>query len=136
MISQSIAREGMTLVLALFWGMVLAFEYDCIRVFRRIVRHKRVWTMSAEDIIFWINTGFMVFSIIYELNNGIIRGFVTAGFVAGAVIYRYSFGRLFVKYMTLILQFLLRPLKICIKFIIIKFKHLIVRVKSRKERLP
>lgn len=40
MISQSIAREGMTLVLALFWGMVLAFEYDCIRVFRRIVRHK------------------------------------------------------------------------------------------------
>ena len=87
MISQSIAREGMTLVLALFWGMVLAFEYDCIRVFRRIVRHKRVWTMSAEDIIFWINTGFMVFSIIYELNNGIIRGFVTAGFVAGAVIY-------------------------------------------------
>ena len=92
MISQSIAREGMTLVLALFWGMVLAFEYDCIRVFRRIVRHKRVWTMSAEDIIFWINTGFMVFSIIYELNNGIIRGFVTAGFVAGAVIYRYSFG--------------------------------------------
>ena len=61
---------------------------------------------------------------------------MTAGFVAGAVIYRYSFGRLFVKYMTLILQFLLRPLKMCIKFIIIKFKHLIVKVKSRKEGLP
>ena len=136
MISQSIAREGITLVLSLFWGMVLAFEYDCIRVLRRIVRHKRVWIMSVEDIIFWINTGFMVFSIIYELNNGIIRGFVTAGFVAGAVVYRYSFGRLFVKYMTLMLLFLLRPLKMCIKFIIIKFKHLIVKAKSGKEGLP
>lgn len=128
MISQSIAVEGITLILSLFWGMVLAFEYDCIRVFRRIIKHKKVWLVSFEDIIFWINTGFMVFSIIYELNNGIVRGFVTAGFVVGALVYRYSFGIFFVKYMTLILQFILKPLKKIVVFIIIKIKHLLLMI--------
>ena len=104
MINKSIGVEGMTLILSLFWGMVLAFEYDCIRVFRRIVKHKRVWTISVEDIIYWINVAITAFSIIYELNNGIIRGFVTGGFIAGAFIYRYSVGKLFVKYTTFILQ--------------------------------
>ncbi len=134
MISQSIAIEGLTLLLSLFWGMVLAFEYDCIRVFRRIIRHKRVWTISVEDIIYWINVAITVFSIIYELNNGIIRGFVTAGFVAGAFIYRYSFGKLFVKYMTFILQLILKPLKIFIRFIIIRCKHLAVRLHKATEK--
>ena len=26
---------------ALFLGMVLALEYDCIRIFRRVIRHKK-----------------------------------------------------------------------------------------------
>ena len=120
MINKSIGVEGMTLILSLFWGMVLAFEYDCIRVFRRIVKHKRVWTISVEDII-------------YELNNGIIRGFVTGGFIAGAFIYRYSVGKLFVKYTTFILQLVLKPLKTLIRFIIIKVKYFSTKLKSHRS---
>ncbi len=134
MISQSIAIEGITLILSLFWGMVLAFEYDCIRVFRRIIKHKKVWTIFVEDIIYWINVAITVFSIIYELNNGIIRGFVTTGFVVGIFVYRYSFGKLFVKYTTLILQLILKPLKTFIRFIIIKVKHLSLRLHKKIEK--
>ena len=133
MINKSIGVEGMTRILSLFWGMVLAFEYDCIRVFRRIVKHKRVWTISVEDIIYWINVAITAFSIIYELNNGIIRGFVTGGFIAGAFIYRYSVGKLFVKYTTFILQLVLKPLKTLIRFIIIKVKYFSTKLKSHRS---
>ena len=115
MINKSIGVEGMTLILSLFWGMVLAFEYDCIRVFRRIVKHKRVWTISVEDIIYWINVAITAFSIIYELNNGIIRGFVTGGFIA------------------FILQLVLKPLKTLIRFIIIKVKYFSTKLKSHRS---
>lgn len=111
MIAKLIQWEGSALLSAVFLGMVLAFEYDCIRVFRRIVRHKNVWIMSAEDILYWIYAAIMVFCMIYEVNDGIIRGFLAAGFLMGAFVYRCAFGRCFVKYSTKIINFVLKPLK-------------------------
>ena len=83
---------------ALFLGMVLALEYDCIRIFRRVIRHKNIWVMSAEDILYWIY-------------DGILRGFLVTGFLAGAVLYRYAFGTFFVKYTTKFINLCLKPLK-------------------------
>ena len=60
---------------ALFLGMVLALEYDCIRIFRRVIRHKNIWVMSAEDILYWIYAAVTVFCMTYEVNDGILRGF-------------------------------------------------------------
>ena len=58
---------------ALFLGMVLALEYDCIRIFRRVIRHKNIWVMSAEDILYWIYAAVTVFCMTYEVNDGILR---------------------------------------------------------------
>ena len=82
---------------ALFLGMVLALEYDCIRIFRRVIRHKNIWVMSAEDILYWIYAAVTVFCMTYEVNDGILRGFLVTGFLAGAVLYRYAFGTFFCK---------------------------------------
>ena len=57
---------------ALFLGMVLALEYDCIRIFRRVIRHKNIWVMSAEDILYWIYAAVTVFCMTYEVNDGIL----------------------------------------------------------------
>ena len=57
MIAKLIWWEGRTLLSALFLGMVLALEYDCIRIFRRVIRHKNIWVMSAEDILYWYAFG-------------------------------------------------------------------------------
>lgn len=111
MMSELIAWEGGTLLTSLFWGMILAAEYDCIRIFRRVFRHRKVWTISVEDILYWTNAGITVFCVIYELNDGIVRGFSIAGFVAGAVLYRFAFGRFFVKYGSRAILFILKPLK-------------------------
>ena len=96
---------------ALFLGMVLALEYDCIRIFRRVIRHKNIWVMSAEDILYWIYAAVTVFCMTYEVNDGILRGFLVTGFLAGAVLYRYAFGTFFVKYTTKFINLCLKPLK-------------------------
>ncbi len=111
MVSELIAWEGSALLTALFWGMILAAEYDCIRIFRRIVRHRKVWTISVEDILFWINAGITVFCVIYEVNSGVVRGFSLMGFVIGALLYRAAFGVYIVRYATKIILFFLKPLK-------------------------
>ena len=105
---------------ALFLGMVLALEYDCIRIFRRVIRHKNIWVMSAEDILYWIYAAVTVFCMTYEVNDGILRGFLVTGFLAGAVLYRYSafyfivvfeYSTFFVKYTTKFINLCLKPLK-------------------------
>lgn len=100
-----------TMIKALFWGMILAIEYDCIRIFRRVIRHRHLWTMSMEDILFWVNVGFTVFAVTYKANDGIVRGFLIGGFVVGALVFRYSVSTFFVRNMSKIIIFILKPLK-------------------------
>mgnify|MGYP000597302272 FL=1 len=68
----------------------------------------------------------------YERNNGIIRGFIVISQIFGALIYRYAFGKLFVKYMTGLLIFILKPLKKLFLLIKIKVHELDAHVKSRR----
>ena len=112
-VSSLIIWEQSTFFAALFMGMMFAFIYDCIRVFRRVFKHKHVYTMAVEDILFWFYVSIRVFTCLYERNNGIIRGFIVISQIFGALIYRYAFGKLFVKYMTGLLIFILKPLKNC-----------------------
>ena len=119
-VSSLIIWEQSTFFAALFMGMMFAFIYDCIRVFRRVFKHKHVYTMAVEDILFWFYVSIRVFTCLYERNNGIIRGFIVISQIFGALIYRYAFGKLFVKYMTGLLIFIFKPLKILFLFIKIK----------------
>ncbi len=54
MINEIIYWELYALVVSFFNGVLLAWIYDNIRAFRRIVRHKTVVFMSVEDIIYGI----------------------------------------------------------------------------------
>lgn len=129
-----IAWEWTALFASIYWGMILSAEYDCIRIFRRIIKHHKVWTMSLEDIIFWINAGITIFCITYELNDGIVRSFSIVGFILGAIIYRYSFGKIIVKYVSQIILFILKPLKKAVKFIKIKITDLKVKFVKKKAK--
>lgn len=106
-----ITLEVDIIVRAMLWGMILALEYDCIRIFRRVIGHYHLWSMSVEDILFWINVGFTVFAVTYNANNGIVRGFLIGGFVIGALVFRYSFSPLFVRLTSRGILFVLKTLK-------------------------
>lgn len=134
-VSEFIEAEWSICLVAAYMGMVLAFEYDCIRVFRRVIRHKRVWTMSVEDILYWIVAAFQVFGLIYEQGDGVVRGFLIVMMLLGAVLYRYAFGRHFVVYAAKIINFVLRPLKNVLRSVtmFIKKKKVAI-VNSHREK--
>lgn len=143
MISEFIAVQGRLFIMALFWGMIIAAEYDCIRIFRRVVIHRKLWTTSAEDIIYWLIVGIQVFCLLYENSNGVVRGFLIGAMIVGAVIYRYGIGRFFVRYVSQIIIFLLKPLKKMLRFIkmylrkfFAKFKKLCSAIKNKLFHRP
>ena len=133
-LSSLIIWEQSTFFASLFMGMMFAFVYDCIRIFRRVVKHRHVYTMAAEDILFWFYVSINVFACLYERNNGVIRGFIVVSQVLGAVIYRYAFGKIYVKNMSKLLIFILKPLKKLFLFIKIKARCPVVRVKKSISR--
>ena len=92
-----IKNQASILLDSLFIGMVIMAFYDGFRLFRRIVRHNR-FVRDLEDLIFWIISGFVVFSLVYSRNDGNIRWFIIGGVTFGMYIYYVSFGRLVVKY--------------------------------------
>lgn len=87
MINEIIYWELYALVVSFFNGVLLAWIYDNIRAFRRIVRHKTVVFMSVEDIIYGIYAGLSVFVMCFKVADGIIRGFIIMGIAVGAFLY-------------------------------------------------
>ena len=53
--SGDIIWESGTFLYALWWGMVLAFQYDTIRIIRSIIRHRRGFMIAVEDVNNWIH---------------------------------------------------------------------------------
>lgn len=106
--------ETGTLLRTLWWGMVFAAEYDCIRIFRRIVKHKALMSLIIEDIIYWIYISVKVFSICFYVNDGIMRAFIMAGFILGALLYNRAFSRYCVRYGVKLVRLLMKVLELII----------------------
>ena len=77
--STLITWEWGYLLTSMMWGMVLAGCYDIIRVFRRVVVHRGVRWIFAEDMVYWMCSGFVIFHVTFLINDGIIRSFSIAG---------------------------------------------------------
>lgn len=77
-------------------GICMAFVYDLLRLFRRLVRHAR-FAVDIEDILYWTACFFSSFALLYYGNNGVIRFAAVLGAAAGMVIYAVTVGRFFVR---------------------------------------
>ncbi len=73
-------------------GIVITFIYDFILIGRQMIRHS-VIGISLEDLIFWIFCAVLVFYLLYEENNGMLRWFAVAGAAAGMFLYKKLVGR-------------------------------------------
>lgn len=141
--TDEIVWEGSTLFRVLWWGMIFAAEYDTLRIFRRIVKHKSILLLSLEDVIYWLYISVRVFFICFYVNDGIIRAFIITGFFMGAWLYLKAFSRYYIKYGVEAIRFLLKiygiiiikPLKsviTVIKMLCGKFALLKVHINRRK----
>lgn len=121
---------------ALLIGFCLAFFYDILRIFRRLLKHS-LFFVSLEDFLFWIVVGVAGFSMIYKWNYGIIRWYAILGMVLSALFYYGVCSHFVILFGTKFFEILLKPIKKGLKKIayigkIIKIKR--ANKKSRKDK--
>jgi len=108
--------EEVSIFIEAAWqGMFIAVFYDALRIFRRVIRHNDI-AVNIEDYIFWVIVGLAVFSMIFQNNDGAVRGYIFAALLAGAYTYHKSVSSFLVRYISKILNFILtlllkKPLK-------------------------
>ncbi len=94
--SKVLGLQSIFFLISVLWGAILLVMYDILRIFRRIKKHK--WfTIAAEDFLFWLLAAFLIFRLMYEQNDGIIRGFSILGMGIGMILYNLSISRYFVE---------------------------------------
>lgn len=137
MINEVIIWELYALAVSFFNGVLLAWVYDNIRVFRRIKRHKTIIFMSIEDIAYGIYAGISVFLMCFRVADGIIRGFIIMGIAAGAFLYFKILSSIYIRWSVKIIKFLLKPicfiLKNVVHIITIPVRSLKIYIKRRKD---
>jgi uncharacterized protein YggT (Ycf19 family) len=95
-VSASIGQEMMFLGSSLFLGAALFFLYDILRIFRRIVWHGNIW-IGVEDFIYWVVFTGAVFVLLYQKNDGMVRGFALGGMALGMLLYYFILSRFVVS---------------------------------------
>lgn len=101
--SENIVEECIFLFESLLTGVVMAFAYDLIRLFRSLIHHNS-FLVNIEDLLYWIMSFFMAFAMLYYENNGVIRLAAVFGAAVGIILYSVSVGKIFVKYMSLVIK--------------------------------
>ena len=125
--SEVITGELRFLAVSIVWGGGIAACYEFLRLMRLLFRHGEMWT-GLEDLLFWTICAVLIFIMIMEENDGMIRWYVLAGCMAGACIYQFLLHP--------VLVFLLTPLTIPLRYLHRFFgKRLHKRKKSGKLKV-
>lgn len=119
--TEIINLEVQFFLISVLYGILLLVVYDSIRIIRRIVPHKAFF-IAVEDILFWVSASIAIFIMIYERNNGTIRGFAILGMLLGMIIYNQLLSGFIVKGITYIIKMIIKGIKKIISFILIPFK--------------
>ncbi len=115
-------REVMLFFQAACVGGVLLLCYDILVVFRKVIPHCK-WLVAAEDILFWILAGFVLFAGIYRGNEGKLRNFLFLGSFLGFCLCRAAISPLFVSILVKILEFPVFLMKKTVKRLLFPVKR-------------
>ena len=114
--SEAISLQCSFFLISVLWGAILLVIYDILRILRRIKKHK--WfTIAAEDLLFWLLSAFLVFRLMYDQNDGVIRAFSVLGMGLGMVIYNRSISNYFVEGVSRFVLFIGRQIHRLVVFV-------------------
>ncbi|EOS50503.1 spore cortex biosynthesis protein YabQ [Lachnospiraceae bacterium MD335] len=130
--SENIIADLDLWIVSIATGVCMAFVYDLLRLFRRIVRHGR-FAVDVEDLLYWTFCFFASFVILYYGNNGVIRFVAVFGAALGMLLYSVSIGRVFVKFSYFLIN---KTIGSAVRFLcrIIKKLHKAASSVNRKNR--
>lgn len=131
-VSENIFQELDFFAVSFVLGILLVLAYDCLRIFRRLIRHGAAW-ISLEDLCYWIVTAFVIFAMLYKKNDGLIRGFSIGGIVIGMLLYNQFISRYTVRYIACFLKKAIQIAKRIWKFLSAPFRKA-AKITSAKSR--
>ncbi len=113
--------------ISVFWGMLLLVIYDLLRILRRIMKHNN-FLITIEDIIYWITSSILIFRMMYQQNNGIIRGFSIMAMLLGMLLYHEVLSEGLVTIVSGILNKTIQGISKLISFILRPFRFFIKKI--------
>lgn len=119
-VSETIGQEALFLGSSVLLGALLFFLYDILRIFRRIVPHGILW-IGVEDFIYWLICTGAVFVMLYQENDGMVRGFSIGGIIVGMLLYYALLSRFVIYINVRILKSILHVVKKVLGFIFSPF---------------
>lgn len=94
--SSAILYEARLLLMSVLAGAGLMALYDGLRIFRLLVPHSWLF-IGAEDLLYWIFSGFAVFYLLYRENDGALRIYVIGSILLTMILYDRIFSVNFLK---------------------------------------
>lgn len=94
-------------LLSCLLGGVLSAFYGFFKILRIAIKFNAV-VIAVQDFIFWFISGLAVFLFALWQNDGIVRGYVLAGALIGALIYYLTIGALITRSAEAIIGFFKR----------------------------
>ena len=95
-------------------GAGLMMTYDFLRILRIFIPHLPV-IMGVEDMVYWVYASLVTFSLLYEQNDGGLRGYVIAGVFIGMFLYDRLISRFFLKFLKNTWKYLRMKLDKCFR---------------------
>ena len=132
----SLQGQAQLFLLTVLLGGGIGLAYDCLRVFRRILPHKRLW-IQLEDGIFWLCAVFFAFAVMLGVNAGEIRFFAILGMVGGMGIYFLALSPLVIAVSDRVIYVVKKVLLLLFTIIMTPFRlvYLLIRVPLKKAGL-
>ena len=115
-VSEAIGNEATFFLVSLICGMGLVFLYDLFRIIRRLVPHGNIW-IGIEDVCYWLMCTVVVFLLLYQKNDGMMRAFCFLGIAIGGASYAFLLSRFVVKISVNIFKTIFKFLGIILGFI-------------------
>jgi spore cortex biosynthesis protein YabQ len=99
-----VAAQGQIFLLSLLLGAILGLVYDVLRAVRRSAGRRGL--AFVLDVLFWLSVVVLLFWVALFRENGRVRLYVSAAFLAGAGLYLLTLSRLVLPGLLQILDWL------------------------------
>lgn len=109
-VSDGIHQELVFLLISFALGEGLVMLYDVFRIFRKVVPHGVIW-ISVEDVLYWIVAALLIFGMIFQENDGLIRGFAIGGILLGMLFFNHFVSPFLIRSISGVLKKILEILK-------------------------
>ncbi|MDD4844216.1 MAG: spore cortex biosynthesis protein YabQ [Anaerotignum sp.] len=132
----SLQGQAQLFLLTVLLGGALGLVYDCLRIFRHIIPHKRLW-VQLEDGLFWLCAVFFAFAVMLGANEGEIRFFAVFGMLGGMGLYFLTLSHLVIAVSDRVIFIVKKVLFLLFSIIMTPFRlvYLVIRGPLRKAGL-